>query len=424
MATQTESFVRMASFAAVLCSCNANATSKTAGADASDESTGDAATTFPPTGSTPESEMTETGGIECAEVFPGDKVSSMVCGSINETKICFRAVELLTFEAFPGEWAVADLNNDALDDVVITETSPGKLRMFISSRQSCALEEMNSVAEEANSLLVFDVDGDDDLDINYSLWSPDEQVEVLLFGNGGGSFAKEFTPDLMGAATKIDGDINNDGNADVLSFGASNYAQIFTGAGDGMFTSWPQITLDGYSRPLAALADFNDDSALDIITVYESDGIHLYQGVVLFGGAGSEFSDHINFEVGLTPAPHGVAVGDFDLDNDLDIAVSEYVHYGDGAGGVQKTLHLPDFSPENAVLDVNEDGLIDIVSAGDIYLNRGDEFIGGLSFSPPYKARTGDLNGDGYADVVGIFCDIVDGKDECRFMIYFHVHDG
>jgi predicted nucleotidyltransferase len=66
-----------------------------------------------------------------------------------------------------------------------------------------------------------------------------------------------------------------------------------------------------------AVGDFDDDSDLDLAVANLSSG-----NVSLLGDGSGSFSGPTDFLVGSDP--HSVAVGDFDGDSDLDLAVANF----------------------------------------------------------------------------------------------------
>ena len=140
-------------------------------------------------------------------------------------------------------------------------------------------------------------------------------------------------------------------------------------------------------------------------------------GVLLGNGAGS-FATATTFSSGGT-APQSLAVGDFDGDGKLDIAVANYssstvgILLGNGSGGfaAATTFNTGGSGPDSVVAaDFNGDGKLDLATAnyasGSLSLllgNGSGGFAAATTFSTagayPYSVITADFNGDGKLDL-------------------------
>jgi hypothetical protein len=169
-----------------------------------------------------------------------------------------------------------------------------------------------------------------------------------------------------------------------------------------------------------ALADFNGDGKLDIVTANEQGG----DASVLLGDGNGGFSPAPGSPFPAGHSPNDIAVGDFNRDGRLDLAFANHetqhltVLLGDGRGGFAPAPHSPfpvAVRPHPhgiATGDFNGDGNLDLVTdswAEDrLELLFGD---GKGSFTTPgayvavgkhpyQRVRVADLNDDGKADIV------------------------
>ena len=180
------------------------------------------------------------------------------------------------------------------------------------------------------------------------------------------------------------------------------------------------------SSPWALVAgDFNGDGLADIaLTDLNSDKAHGDVDILLGDGDGT-FQPPAAYRVGSLP--DSVAVGDFNGDGILDLAVVSIIEpgrisgtvsvlqgNGDGTFGVRTKYHLGRAPVSVAVGDFNGDGKLDLVVTNEavrgkqgsigILLGNGDgtfqPAIRTLASRSPALIAVGDLNGDGRLDLV------------------------
>jgi hypothetical protein len=176
----------------------------------------------------------------------------------------------------------------------------------------------------------------------------------------------------------------------------------------------------GRSPGSVAIADFNGDGKLDIVTANEESG----DASVLLGDGKGGFSPAPGSPFPAGHRPNDLAVGDFNRDGRLDLAFANHetqhltVLLGDGRGGFAPAPHSPltvAVKPHPhgiATGDFNGDGNLDLVTdswAEDrLELLFGDGRGGfatpgayvAVGKHPYQRVRVADLNGDGKADIV------------------------
>lgn len=169
-----------------------------------------------------------------------------------------------------------------------------------------------------------------------------------------------------------------------------------------------------------AIADFNGDGKLDIVTANEQSG----DVSVLLGDGKGGFSPAPGSPFPAGHSPNDIAVGDFNRDGWLDLAFANHetqhltVLLGDGRGRFAPAPHSPvtvAVRPHThgvATGDFNGDGNLDLVT--DSWADDRLEVLfgdGKGSFATPgtyvavgkhpyQRVRVADLNGDGKADIV------------------------
>jgi hypothetical protein len=222
-------------------------------------------------------------------------------------------------------------------------------------------------------------------------------------------------------------DVASAGSASITvnSGGADSNAAIFwiaTPVTSPSFASRQFLTASAPSDVVAA--DFNADGKADVVLANgfssQSNPPHL-AGVLLGNGDGT-FKTPVNYST--APQTFGVAIGDFNGDGHLDLAVSgQHSITSDWAfstllGNGDGTFQPSKYQSSNfrgashlAVADFNRDGNLDIIEIDVINTNfvavalgNGDGTFKPLVTSAiPGESYTaiGDLNGDGILDLVG-----------------------
>ena len=317
---------------------------------------------------------------------------------------------------------VADLNGDGIPDVVDNQ-NPVVIYLGNANgtySQAPALPSLSTPA--AGPMVIADFNGDGIPDLALGMY--ESTTVSILLGKGDGTFAAPIAVNLPSGATDpsllLTADLNGDGIPDLVVVNSyESTIDILLGNGDGTFTpaAAPSISV----RPAyAAVGDFNGDGKTDLaISDAYSDSI-----AVLSGNGDGTFTTAGTVHSGTANAP--IAAADFNGDGKLDLAVAT-----GGSGGTAESVTLltgngdgtfssPASGPSEAstsvtwiqVADFNQDGVPDAVLADSsgsatVLLNNGSDSFGsgfpvvtGLTTVNPFMVGVGDLNGDGYPDIV------------------------
>ncbi len=269
--------------------------------------------------------------------------------------------------------------------------------------------------KKAGAVAIGDFTGDGNADLAVGLNS--NQVD-LFPGKGNGLFATPVassTP-LVPANFLLSADFNGDGIPDLAVttdnggfFGGS----IFLGNGDGTFTPGN----GGFQGIPGAFGDLDGDGKLDLASV-DNNFFNNFLEVYLGAGGGSFASSSLpNFTGSIST---GVAMGDFNRDGKLDLAVPSnvfptgnvlQVYFGNGDGTFQAATNSPASQDFIGVVtaDVNRDGILDLIADGScVYLGKGDGTFTekGCTKVPKgifvKQVILGDFNGDGKLDFVAL----------------------
>ena len=220
------------------------------------------------------------------------------------------------------------------------------------------------------------------------------------------------------------GDLTGDGLPDVVVVvhGSPGKLFVFRQEASGEFTNLGVRRLNNLAPNALAIADFNTDHQLDVVTVNANSND---MTILLGDGAGGFLSESLVPVPGIhhTNRPSSVAVADFNSDGNQDILVASRGtpalrrYLGDGLGGFRLSdgaLPTP-VSPRGiATADFNHDGIADLAVIAARRSSKGDSTItfylgngaGGFTerdeFTVPPKTpdlALADFNGDGLVDL-------------------------
>jgi hypothetical protein len=318
---------------------------------------------------------------------------------------------------------VVDLNGDGIPDVVL-ESNP--VSIYLGNKGGTYTEAAAPSIQGPTSypIVTADFNGDGIPDLAVPLYGSND-IAILL-GKGDGTFAAPVMASVPGSnvdiAQIVVGDFNGDGIPDLAVIDGNNSTvDILLGNGDGTFTA--ETTNPPISGiPLNfATGDFNGDGKTDLAVAENSGTI-----AILLGNGDGTFAASGSVNSASSGSPSPIAVADFNGDGKLDIAVvaGAYTTANESVsvltGNRDGTFNSPFSGPGSTstsvtwiqVADFNQDGAPDVVLADSIgsatvFLNNGggllnESFpvVSGLSVPYYLEVGVGDLNGDGYPDIV------------------------
>jgi hypothetical protein len=294
--------------------------------------------------------------------------------------------------------------------------------------------------------LDFNTDGK--LDIAVVGFSNTGSVSPLL-GNGDGTFrAPREYPAGAGGSAQVVGDFNADGKFDLavatqcIDLGCEQGGvSILLGNGDGTFAA--TVNYPTQRKSLAvAMEDFNRDGKLDLaVTNLCTADPKCYTGSVsvLLGNGDGTFKPAVNYSTEYNPG--SVAIGDFNGDGKLDLAVANTcishfcsintkgsisILFGNGDGTFQPAVNHPTghYPVSLVVGDFNEDGNADIAlgvrcaeqgctTGITVLLGKGDGSFRTTTYPTSYEPNglaVADLNGDGKMDLIVAMSECLDNS--------------
>jgi FG-GAP-like repeat len=203
----------------------------------------------------------------------------------------------------------------------------------------------------------------------------------ILLGNGDGTFQAPVNYSTgSGPDSVAVGDFNGDGGLDLAVVnGESNTVSILLGDFDGTFEEEKQTLVGNHYFSFGQAADFNGDGALDIALSFV-DNYSCLQTVcsgvsILLGNGDGTFQGGVSYATGA--GPDSVAIGDFNGDRKPDLgvvnsgcpplstceptgSVSILLGNGDGTFMAAVSYGVGSIPTSAAVGDFNGDGDLDL----------------------------------------------------------------
>ncbi|GAB4140964.1 MAG: hypothetical protein Tsb009_10530 [Planctomycetaceae bacterium] len=338
----------------------------------------------------------------------------------------------------------ADIDGDGDTDVLSASGTDDKLALYRNETIHRGAvfqppEALRNAANGAYSVAVGDIDGDGDMDV---VTGSVYDGQVRWYENDGDPQSPAFTERLVGTTAGVRSiqlaSFNNDGTLDIIVASAVNntVGWFSNDAGDGSSWTLFPATTSAIAARTAVAGDIDGDGDMDLISASSGDDT-----IRWFESSGGLLP--VLVERVITNTADGardVTVGDVDGDGDLDVIVASYYDdriawyengNGDGTVWARRLVSVSaDGARSIAVADVDGDGDLDILSASTYdhtiawYENDG---ASNPTFTPRLISNgeqgaqfvsTADLDLDGDLDIISVaeFPDAVDVSRIAYFM--------
>jgi hypothetical protein len=307
--------------------------------------------------------------------------------------------------------ATGDFNGDDRVDVVTPiVTAAGVVKLYLGNGDGTfGAPSSISVGGFPNRLVVANFDAGATLDV--AVVNQGDATISILLGDGAGHLSPTGTIPFEGIALAIAAgnfDLDSDTDLAVGGDGATTegFFATFIGNGTGGFVPGTSFSTDGDVTAIVA-ADLTGDDDPDLLV-----GSTGFDGLTVYSGQdGAGFGPYVSYDFpGLHPA-----MGDFDADGDLDVALAGrglMVLRNDGDGGLVVPPSSPTLYASDArLVNLNGDVFPDLVVAspqpgpGGVAVLIGDGHGRFVSFNRtditlfPHALTAGEFTSDGNQDV-------------------------
>jgi RHS repeat-associated protein len=222
-----------------------------------------------------------------------------------------------------ADFVLGDFNGDGKLDIASTNaaTNSPNLSIFLSGANggyarinTPALRNLNLGGYDSKLAVGdFDLDGKQDLVITTVDSSYNFANVAILTSLGDGTFSRSVKGQVSGIYNKLKvADINKDGKSDIIVNGANLGVFLGTGGNNFQFTNY-----GANGASYTELGDIDKDGNLDIVTVDNSQRLRIFAGK----GDGT-FATAANFYT-INATPRGLSLGDLNGDGKVDVAIAD-----------------------------------------------------------------------------------------------------
>lgn len=328
--------------------------------------------------------------------------------------------QMITFtqQAIPfgqSSRCVVDMNNDQLDDIVVTNGNSLSIHYQSPTLPGTFTSQTFTINGSVTNPPSWSIAGGDMNNDGYT---------DLIYGGGSGASIIMANSTGTGYTHFSDGnyifsqrtnvvDVNNDGIADAFICHDVDANVWYESNGDGTFVHHQGGLGPNAGNYGSVWIDYDNDCDIDLfIAKCGSDAIdQLHRN----NGDGTYTS--VGAAAGVADASQtwSSAWADYDNDGDMDVFIGAsssstgshkfYRNNGDGTftnitAGSGFDNYAANMGIENQPVDFNNDGWVDVYGLGGLIMFNNGDMTFTASTAPVYAGATGDLNHDGYIDIV------------------------
>lgn len=327
----------------------------------------------------------------------------------------------------------ADFNHDGHLDLAVSDSANNTVHVFTGNGTGNFTQlgtYSTGTGTKPSGIVTADFNHDGNADVATS--NAGNSTATILLGSATGALTAQTAQAAgLNPIAIATADVNSDGNPDVIAFDgqnttltAENAVLVLLGTGTGTLQTAQISNLSDTPGLVANVADFNRDGKPDLaITQQNNNQVSLLLNNTLPTAYpdGRSFSSAKAIANGHGNMADSIATGDFNKDGRLDIAVSYLednvvsVLTNNGAGGFNTAVpYAVGQQPYDVVAgDLNGDGYPDLVAVNTslnsptgtvsvLLNNRNGTFAAAATYTVgrlPYQVAISDVNGDGYPDL-------------------------
>jgi hypothetical protein len=327
------------------------------------------------------------GRLDIVTANKGNDKITVLRGNGNGT---FKPAQTYSVGTDPAEVAIGDFNADGRKDLAVANTGSGTVSLLFGAVNGGFTSGGTvTVGTAPSSVAIGDFNGDGKHDLA-SVTGGFGHLDINLnLGNGTFGTKVNFETGFVATSVAV-GHFNNDQIADLAvahGFPSGDGISILIGNGDGTFQDFTSFDAGDQNPKRLAIADLDGDGAQDIVTangVLEPDSSFGNNSVsVLMGNGAGSFGEARVYMAGQGPVD--VAVADFNSDGVLDVVTADHDGdvgtvsllrgHGNGTFSATPNLVTREGGPF-AAADVDGDGVQDIVALGSdkarIFIGNGN----------------------------------------------------
>ncbi|WP_020528645.1 FG-GAP-like repeat-containing protein [Flexithrix dorotheae] len=402
------------------------------------------------------------------DIIFSDFENNRIGVQINKGDLEFEGPVFFSTGKKPKKSMAQDFNGDGLNDLVVINEEGNSISLFYFDKEKLLSDPIEiSTGAIPNDIEIRDMDGDGFVDL-LVVCKNGKMVSIYYGNNNGFSSPVDMLFEFNPINIEID-DLDEDGKLDcVIVFAEENQIQIIYGSDNREFEDAEKwVSTEFFSDLDFVIDDYNEDGFKDImvssyyhdkrllkITLFKSDGKRGFKHqttseewtnhpIIYFGFSdltkigrkgflmgtpyygkmnqfflNEEFDFYSYREIFIWNDFNKLDIGDINNDGVFDIVTANFhrdyisIYKGniDGSFSFIKNYMGIELNRDVGLVDLNNDGLLDILEKGDdpgYFFNKGNcefQFINLSESNFNYGITTTkvDFNKDGYYDILGL----------------------